>query len=221
MTKTKKKTNILTAVRKEELIDITKYSSLTKLERLTARFLYFVCVFVAKCKNLELPIWNSQDLEPGFLYWIRNTQQHHFEKEIADLKAGRNLSKNSVLTKCLPFLDKNEVLRMRGRLTFANLPPETKFPVILPGAAYFTELLIRFYQQQILHAGVNQTLNANREKYWITQGRQQVKKIVKSCVPCRKILSPCSKEWPLSLRIEYSWLTPFRSSGWTSLGPST
>ena len=37
------------------------------------------------------------------------------------------------------------------------------------------------------HGGVNDTLVALRERYWIVRGRQVVKTIVTSCVVCKKL----------------------------------
>ena len=39
----------------------------------------------------------------------------------------------------------------------------------------------------MLHSGVNTTLTAMRERFWIIRGRQTVKKIVRRCVRCREV----------------------------------
>ena len=39
----------------------------------------------------------------------------------------------------------------------------------------------------MLHSGVNTTLTAMRERFWIIRRRQTVKKIVRRCVRCRKV----------------------------------
>ena len=39
----------------------------------------------------------------------------------------------------------------------------------------------------MLHSGVNTTLTAMRERFWIIRGRQTVKKIVRRCVRCRRV----------------------------------
>ena len=41
--------------------------------------------------------------------------------------------------------------------------------------------------QQVKHGGVNVTLTALRERYWILKGRQIVKGILRSCVVCKKL----------------------------------
>jgi hypothetical protein len=38
----------------------------------------------------------------------------------------------------------------------------------------------------VLHNGVKETLVEFRSKYWITKGRQFIRKIVDKCVTCRK-----------------------------------
>ena len=38
----------------------------------------------------------------------------------------------------------------------------------------------------LLHTGVSQTLSLMRQKYWITQGRSAVRKVLLSCTTCRR-----------------------------------
>src|SRR5207237_1059754 len=41
-------------------------------------------------------------------------------------------------------------------------------------------------QQQYRHAGIQFMMSKLREKYWIMQGRRAVRKVVSSCVKCRR-----------------------------------
>lgn len=38
-----------------------------------------------------------------------------------------------------------------------------------------------------LHAGVNSTLTALRQSYWVSSSRQRVKTLIDKCVTCRKV----------------------------------
>jgi hypothetical protein len=61
--------------------------------------------------------------------------------------------------------------------------------------------LVTDKHESLLHAGAKVTLSELKEKFWIVKGRQQVKKILFTCVECKKLTSPPFQEIaaPLSL----------------------
>ena len=81
----------------------------------------------------------------------------------------------------------NGILRCKGRINNSNLPVYTKRPVLLPSEHMYVTLLIRHFHEQVKHNGVNDTLAALRERYWILRGRQSVKSVLRSCVICLKL----------------------------------
>ena len=48
-----------------------------------------------------------------------------------------------------------------------------------------TELIIKYYHDHLLHAGVSQTLSSIRNEFWIIQGRTVVKKVINKCAVCK------------------------------------
>ncbi|TRY80247.1 hypothetical protein TCAL_06296 [Tigriopus californicus] len=59
-----------------------------------------------------------------------------------------------------PFLDQNDILRVRGRLN--RLINEEVNPIILPTHAKVTELIVKHYHHEVAHSGREMTLNAIR-----------------------------------------------------------
>src|SRR5207237_1448031 len=59
-------------------------------------------------------------------------------------------------------------------------------PILLPNFHPFVTQLIEFMHQQYGHAGIQFMMSKLREKYWIMQGRRAVRKVVSSCVKCRR-----------------------------------
>ena len=51
----------------------------------------------------------------------------------------------------------------------------------------YVTLLICHFHEQVKHNGVNDTLAALRERYWMLRGRQSVKSVLRSCVICLKL----------------------------------
>ena len=84
------------------------------------------------------------------------------------------------------FQDSRGIWRCRGRLKNADLPSDTKHPIILPGKHYFTELIIRRGHERVYHNGVKETLTEVRSRYWILRGRAAVRYYIHRCIVCRK-----------------------------------
>ena len=83
------------------------------------------------------------------------------------------------------FLDQG-ILKCRTRINNSSLPIESKNPMLLPSKHHVVNLLVNHYHSLVKHNGVNNTLNALREKFWLIKGRQTVKRVVRSFVVCLK-----------------------------------
>ena len=64
-------------------------------------------------------------------------------------------------------------------------PVQKTHPVLLPTKHHFTELPIKDKHQLVQHNGIQETLSAIRENYWIVRGREAVKKVVRKCNVCQ------------------------------------
>ena len=76
------------------------------------------------------------------------------------------------------------VLRCGGRLKNSSLPHDTMHPMILPPEHHVTKLII---DKAHLEVYAQETLVQLRAKFWISKGRQVVKKQLKNCNVCRKL----------------------------------
>ncbi|KAK6032377.1 Tas retrotransposon peptidase A16, partial [Ostertagia ostertagi] len=84
------------------------------------------------------------------------------------------------------YRDENGLIRCRGRIHAKHLARETQEPILLPEAHNFTSLLVKDIHTRCGHQGVNGTLANLRLNYWLPKGRQIVKKLLKSCLVCKK-----------------------------------
>ena len=85
------------------------------------------------------------------------------------------------------FLDYTGLLRCRGRVNNATLSSATKNPILPPTKHPWIKLLILHVHHQVKHSGIIDTLATVREKFWILQGRQAVKGVIRHCVTCNKL----------------------------------
>ena len=109
-----------------------------------------------------------------------------FAKEIKELKGGGEVSKQSHLKPLTPIVDELGVLRVGGRLNRAELPYDAAHPMILPKKHHITRLVVADVHHRCRHAGVNHVLAQVRSRYWIIDGRQEVKNWDQECKSCER-----------------------------------
>ncbi|UYV73090.1 hypothetical protein LAZ67_10001791, partial [Cordylochernes scorpioides] len=161
-----------------------------------------------------------EEIETSFNRIIRCAQQEDCYIDLKQLEAFQPLSGKSPLIKLNPFLDKGGLLRVGGRLNNALLSFDQKHPIILPKAHYITQLVIRHYHERLLHAGVQLTLSAIREKYWIPSGRCLVKQILFKCIKCARFRTKAVQQLMGNLPTSRTnWTRPFTKTGIDFAGP--
>ncbi|XP_029163428.1 uncharacterized protein LOC114934887 [Nylanderia fulva] len=101
---------------------------------------------------------SPQELEAARLRWIRHVQSWEFAEERRALSRGVAVPRRSVLARLDPFVDRNGVLRVGGRLKHAVLNPDERHPIILPRRSHFAVLVIRECHRRAMHGGVQLTL---------------------------------------------------------------
>lgn len=82
-----------------------------------------------------------------------------------------------------PFLGKENLIRLGGRIKNSALSYNERHPVILPRHR-ITELLIDQAHKAALHGGTQLTLRILRQNYWIISARIAVKAFIHKCVRC-------------------------------------
>ena len=69
----------------------------------------------------------------------------------------------------------------------ADLPSSIKHPILLDEGHHNTSLIVQDSHKRVMHGGAKLTLTELRERFWIVQGRQFVRKLLYKCVICRKL----------------------------------
>ena len=134
---------------------------------------------------------------------IRQVQGDAFEKEIKTLmslvstkemqrdearKRNQEIKQASMLYRLDPFLDREGILRVGGRIQQASLEEDIKNPVMLPKKGRVTELLIKDFHEKAHHQVRGFTLNEIRSNgYWIIGCSGAVSSFIKNCVTCQRL----------------------------------
>ena len=153
------------------IIDLTKYSTLIRVVRVTA----LLVLFARKWKTPE--VYNDNILTTKEMLEARNlllkaTQQITYKQEISYLKNSDIFKKPAIVRQLNLYLDDEDLLRCRGRLQYTDLPYDAKFPILMPKDNYLTTLIVQSMHKTVMHGGVCETLTHIRQTYWIPQGRQ-------------------------------------------------
>ncbi|XP_049277052.1 uncharacterized protein LOC125760709 [Anopheles funestus] len=142
---------------------------------------------VAKC-----PMCSEQhhiqvcELRRAEITAIRLVQREVYAKELECLKRGQLVMRTSSLKFINPIVGEDEVLRVGGRLSNADIPDERRHPVIIPGRHRLAELIADKYHKILHHASLQLMLSTIQQRYWIMGARNAVKRTVHSCVRCTR-----------------------------------
>ncbi|XP_018368835.1 PREDICTED: uncharacterized protein LOC108764926 [Trachymyrmex cornetzi] len=169
---------------------INKFSSITKMERVLAhciRFTRNLRKFTGERKTLSL---SASEVNEAHLLLIRHVQASELANEIANLRKNHELNASSKILQLQPFLDKQGILRVGGRLHHTPWEFERKHPIILPDRNRFSRLLFVREHQRLLHAGQQLLLASIREKYWPLRGRDLARRTCRECVRCFRAQPP-------------------------------
>ncbi|XP_076660598.1 uncharacterized protein LOC143363956 [Halictus rubicundus] len=129
---------------------------------------------------------NVEELNHAHDQIIKTLQHEHFKREIDALNSGKTLDKRSKILNLNPFLDEQGILRVGGRLHHSLLDYNQKHPILLPRTHHVTKLIIREHHIKNYHSGVQSTLNVVRQRYWIIDGKNFTRHIIRKCIRCQR-----------------------------------
>lgn len=195
---------------------LSKYSSWTKLLRVTAYLLRFI-------HNVQHPekrhnSLTAQELRDATLRLFKLIQAESFAEDLILLKKNRTCSLR--LQRLSPFLSDDGLIRVGGRLRKANLPLASKHTVILPKKHHVVSLLINYYHLTHLHAGPQLTQALLAQSVWILSARCVIRSELFKCVTCFRVkpknVNPLMGDLPTA---RVTPAKPFNSVGTDFCGP--
>ena len=161
-----------------------------------------------------------EELEAASREICGTVQYEAFKEDMDRVKQSKHVSKQSQLVRLSPILE-GSLLCVGGRLCHANLDDATKHPILLPHKHHVTTLIVRHYHQVNGHVGAHQVLSLIRKRFWILRGLSAVKRVLGSCIPCRRRHArPCTQiEAPLPVERLTPDKPPFSFVGIDYFGP--
>ena len=164
------------------------------------------------------------ELEEALKVCLITAAEEAFPREIKALRQGKKLPRDSVLRNVTPFIDPVDgLLKVDGRLAHAELPEQTRHPIILAPDHRLTRLIIADAHHSIHHAGVEHTLATVRTRYYLPQGRRAIRRAIVACEKCKfnfsRPTAPRMANLPKDRLLPY--VRPFSTTGLDLFGPFT
>ena len=103
---------------------------------------------------------------------------------LSDLEHVRRVSGLKTMRNLHPCVDYDLMLRVEGRLENADLPTDTKHPLILSSRHPLARLIILDEHAKSGHASPCYTLMRTRQRFWIVYGVSSGKRYLTECVKC-------------------------------------
>lgn len=158
-----------------------RYSSLHRLQRITSWCLRFYHNCRHPHQRLKGPL-STKELHAALERLVKEVQRVSLKEEIV---AASDPSSKSRLKRTLQlFTDSQGLLRVGGRLLLSSQPFAAKHPVLLPKNHPFTNLIIDQAHLQNLHSGPSATHSYIRQRYWIPDGKNIVRRRLVKCNRC-------------------------------------
>ena len=149
----------------DTIMDINKFSLYRKLLRITAYVLRFISNCRLQLMDRRHGPCNAKEIENSEMLWIRSCQRENYDDEYMELKGEKEHNKILPRLRQLKlFLDKNRIIRCKGRIENAPIAESAKFPILLPANVPLTTLIVREAHESILHSGVSNTISHIRQR---------------------------------------------------------
>ncbi|XP_055622591.1 uncharacterized protein LOC129766753 [Toxorhynchites rutilus septentrionalis] len=160
---------------------MTDISSFRKLQRIVGYVMrFFHNSKSPRSERIHCQFLTIPELKHSMQVIVRYIQHTYLINEINALRSGEPTRRLIGLS---PILN-NDLLRVGGRLQNSLLPYEAKHQLVLPDKNTITESLIRALHEENLHVGPSGLISIIRQRFWLLNARNTVRKVIRSCVVC-------------------------------------
>ena len=187
----KKVVEAAVAERPSTILDLSHYSSYSKVINITRYVYKFITMKMPRFCALNPPTY-MQLHNMAVRYWVRREQLIHYPKEVDKCPEGGYLGDKVAVVSGIArslrlFKDLHGLLRYSSRIQDPFSQYNRNNPVILPKQSNFTNLYLAHLHRLLAHAGVGELLVHLRKEFWVPQARLKVRSVINRCVACRKV----------------------------------
>ncbi|XP_045535467.1 uncharacterized protein LOC106721755 [Papilio machaon] len=157
-----------------------RFSNLNKLKRVLA----YCRRMTFKKSEKKSTYLTTKELKIVMDRFILHYQDMCFSEEIQDLKQHNKVKRRSKLITLDPFVDRDGILRVGGRLNEASLSNDFKHPVIIPNKTHLMKLIIKDAHLKTMHGGPQLMMSYIRTKFWMFGLKSAVRQCARECTVC-------------------------------------
>ena len=173
----------------EPLFPFEKFSSYKKCIRVMSKVLEACDKFIVKGARSKDFKCSSIYYDPAIIYLINQDQSQYFS-DCIEFLGGKPVPK-----KCTPslhstlnlFLDENNIIRVRSKLSKLTADIDEKFPILLHNRSYLTKCIILDAHNASGHSGLHTMVAHLRRKFWILKYISTIKSVIGNCAICAKV----------------------------------
>lgn len=172
-------------------VDASKYSSFRKAVNVLATVRRAIDILINRCKsngklsNVSLRNLNTNYIDYATKTLIRIDQKTNFPEVLNFfVNYSSSVRKNipAIVNKLNLFIDDSGLIRVK-----AKMRGDSVLPVLLSKDSPVTSSIIRDFHISMAHSGCYAMLTEIRKSYWIECIFSTVKRVIKSCIVCRRL----------------------------------
>lgn len=138
-----------------------------------------------------VPFPTDDEMSESIKTFVRREQQIAYPRECAHFaKYGngnpREFPEKSALNSLNPRIDEQGIIRVGGRIGLAELPYDTRHPIIIPSHSRLSRALILEAHRATNHGGNQLMIQYIRVNYWIPKLRAEIKNFTLRCTQCTR-----------------------------------
>lgn len=173
-------------VTSEHVIQFENYSKFSKLQRSFAYIKRFI-FNIKHTKDKHSGNLTTDELNDSWHELCAIAQRQSFPIEYELFTKNKPISSKSKILTLSPFMDKQRLIRVGGRIDASNYSYEKRHPILLHSSHHLTKLYFEREHLRMLHAGPQLLLAAVRENVWPINGRHLARRTANKCVRCRRL----------------------------------
>ncbi|XP_031337212.1 uncharacterized protein LOC116166396 [Photinus pyralis] len=133
------------------------------------------CIYNLRNKDRLKGNLSSEEIKRAEIFVLRVVQKESFSNNNDKRLCGMDIYK-----------DKNDLIRLKSRISNRNDCQNFLFPIVLPARHFLVNQLIFQEHLRSCHSGAQGLMSQLRQRYWILGGRRTIKSAISRCVVCRR-----------------------------------
>ena len=169
-------------------LEFNDYLKLLHTTAYTLRFIHNLKAAVKKQPLLKQRTLAVTEVEAAEQVLFRRSQARTYGAELVRLKSTPTapMARNSPLKLVHPFLSKEGLLQVGGRLKQADLSPLQRHPIILSTSDRLTELYFSHFHRKLSHCGPTLLLANTGLTIYSPGAKRLARSVCQGCIPCRR-----------------------------------